>query len=62
MPTILTEDIDWEWLFGNIDEERISQIARFQFPAAQMEACTIPQDFMDSLESKNFSKMIKTPI
>ena len=33
MPTILTEDLAWEWLFGNPDEERITEIARYQFPA-----------------------------
>ena len=38
MPTILTEDLAWEWLFGNLDEERITEIARYQFPTEQMEA------------------------
>jgi len=27
MPTILTEDLAWEWLFGNLNEDRISEIA-----------------------------------
>lgn len=49
MPTILTEDLAWEWLFGNPNEERISEIARFQFPADQMEACTISKDFRSAL-------------
>lgn len=50
MPTILTEDLAWEWLFGNLTEERISEIARFQFPAVQMESCTISKDFRSALE------------
>jgi putative SOS response-associated peptidase YedK len=50
MPTILTEDLAWEWLFGNLDEQRITEIARFQFPAEQMEACTISKDFRTALE------------
>jgi len=44
MPAILTEDLAWEWLFGNLNEERISEIAGYQFPAEQMEACTISKD------------------
>jgi putative SOS response-associated peptidase YedK len=27
MPTILNEDLAWEWLFGNLSEERITEIA-----------------------------------
>jgi hypothetical protein len=50
MPTILTEDLAWEWLFGNLNEDRISEIARYQFPAEQMEACTISKDFRSAVE------------
>jgi len=28
MPTNLTEDLAWEWIFGNLEEERISEIAQ----------------------------------
>jgi putative SOS response-associated peptidase YedK len=50
MPTILSEDLAWEWLFGNLDEQRISAIAQSQFPSDQMEACTISKDFRNALE------------
>jgi len=50
MPTILTEDLAWEWLFGEIDEEKITEIAQYQFPAKQMEAFTISKDFRGALE------------
>ena len=50
MPTILTEDLAWEWVFGNLAEEEISAIARFQFPASQLEVCTIAKDFRESAE------------
>ena len=50
MPTILTEDVAWEWLFGELNEERITEIARYQFPTEQMEACTISKDFRSALE------------
>ena len=50
MPTILTEDLAWEWLFGDLAEERITEIARYQFPTEKMEACTISKDFRSALE------------
>lgn len=48
MPAILTEDLAYEWLFGDLTEERISEIGRYQFPAAQMEVCSVAKDFRDS--------------
>jgi len=50
MPTILTEDLAWEWLFGNLDEKTISSIAQFQYPSNEMEACTISKDFRETLD------------
>ncbi|MBO9564860.1 MAG: SOS response-associated peptidase [Niastella sp.] len=50
MPTILTEELAWEWLLGNLTEERITEIARFQYPAAEMEAYSIAKDFREALE------------
>ncbi len=47
MPTILTEDLAYEWLFDNLDEARISEIAKFQFPSEEMEAYTIAKDFRE---------------
>jgi len=35
MPTILTEDLACEWLFGDLAEERITEIASYQFPAGK---------------------------
>lgn len=56
MPTILNEDLAYEWLFGNLSEERISEIAKTQFPAEQMQACTIEKNFREALEpAKEFS-------
>ena len=45
MPVILTEDLAFEWLMEDLDEKRISEIAGFQIPASEMEACTITKDF-----------------
>lgn len=56
MPTILDEDLAYEWLLGDLDEKRISEIAKNQFPANEMEACTIAKDFREALEpSKEFA-------
>ncbi len=45
MPTILTEDLAYEWILGNIDEQRIKEIAGFQYPAEDMAAQTIQKNF-----------------
>jgi putative SOS response-associated peptidase YedK len=50
MPTILTEDLAYEWLFGDLTEKRITEIATFQFPSEEMEACTVAKDFREALE------------
>jgi putative SOS response-associated peptidase YedK len=45
MPTILTEDLAWEWLFGDCSEQRITEIAGFQIPSSAMKAYTIDKQF-----------------
>jgi len=50
MPTILTGDLAYEWLFGELDEKRILEIASFKYPASEMQACTIAKDFREALE------------
>ena len=45
MPTILPEELAYEWLFGNIDEDRIMEIASYQFPAEQMIAWPVDKYF-----------------
>lgn len=50
MPAILTEELAYEWLLGDLTEERISEIAKFQFPAREMEVCSVAKDFRDSPE------------
>jgi len=47
MPTILSDDLAYEWLFGDLAEERITEIARTQFAADQMEAYTIAKNFRE---------------
>ena len=50
MPTILPDDLAWEWLMGRPDEKRISELAKFQYPSEEMQACTIAKNFRDSLD------------
>jgi len=45
MPTILTEDLAYEWLLGKPSEERLSIIARTQIPSRLLEFCTIDPDY-----------------
>jgi putative SOS response-associated peptidase YedK len=45
MPTILNDELAWEWMFGNLTEERITEIAKTQFPSDQMEACEIEKGY-----------------
>jgi len=49
MPTILNEDLAYEWLFGNLDEKRILEIAATPYPAEEMQAWSIKKDFRQSL-------------
>lgn len=50
MPTILTDDLAYEWLFGSLDEKRITEIAKTQYPSEKMEAYPIAKDFREALE------------
>lgn len=45
MPTILTEELAYEWIMHDLTEERIKEIATFQIPAEQMYAHPIRKDF-----------------
>lgn len=50
MPTILNDDLAYEWLFGDLDEKRILEVAATQYPASEMQACTIAKDFREVIE------------
>jgi putative SOS response-associated peptidase YedK len=51
MPTILTEDLAWEWLMERPSEERLSQIARTQIPSRLLEFCTVDRNYRTALEA-----------
>jgi len=48
MPTILNDDLAWEWMFGKLDEKRISEIARWQIPWQDLDYYTLAKDFLNS--------------
>lgn len=50
MPSILNEELAYEWMFGKLSEDRIKEIALTQYPSDQMQACTIAKDFKTALE------------
>jgi putative SOS response-associated peptidase YedK len=45
MPTILPEDLAFDWMQDGLSEERIAELAAYQFPAEKMECHTIHKDF-----------------
>lgn len=45
MPTILTEDLAYKWIFGDLTDEQVLEIAAFQYPAHEMEAWPIDKKF-----------------
>lgn len=49
MPSILNEDLAYEWLFGKPDEKRVLEIAATQYPSEEMEAYPIAKDFTSAL-------------
>lgn len=51
MPTILTDDLAWEWLMEKPSEERLSLIARTQIPSRLLEFCTIDRNYRTTLEA-----------
>lgn len=50
MPTILPEELAYEWLLGNLSEERITELATYRYPPEQMQACSIRKDFREAME------------
>jgi putative SOS response-associated peptidase YedK len=51
MPTILTDQLAWEWLMEKPGEERLSKIARTQIPSRLLEYCTIDRNYRTTLEA-----------
>ena len=52
MPTILTKELAEEWVEEGLSEERITEIATYQYPTEQMAAFSIKKDFQEALNPK----------
>jgi len=50
MPTILKDELAWEWMMGDLTDERIAEIASTQYPENEMEVCTIAPQFQAQLD------------
>ncbi|MEB0280698.1 SOS response-associated peptidase family protein [Mucilaginibacter sp. 10B2] len=51
MPSILTEDLAWEWMMEKPTEERLAQIARTQIPSRLLDFCTVDRNYRTALEA-----------
>lgn len=49
MPTILNEELAYEWMFGKLDDKRITEIAFTQYPYEEMYAYSLNKDFRNAL-------------
>ena len=60
MPTLLTEELAYEWMQEGLSEKQIQALASFQYPANDMQAVTIKKDFrtsIDPTESYNYAAL-----
>jgi len=48
MPTMLTDDLAWEWMFEKLPEKRISEIAKWQISWENLSYYTLAKDFLSS--------------
>ncbi|MGK6342473.1 SOS response-associated peptidase [Chryseobacterium sp. DT-3] len=45
MPTMLPDELAWEWMMEDLTEQRITEIATYQIKAANMDAYTVEKEF-----------------
>ncbi len=50
MPTILTENLAWQWIQPGLSEEKIQSIASHQFDSEEMTAHSISKDFREQFK------------
>jgi putative SOS response-associated peptidase YedK len=50
MPTMLTDELAWEWMFGKLDDKRITEIASYNLPWEEISYYTLAKDFLSSHE------------
>lgn len=45
MPTMLPDELAWEWMMEDLTEEQITELATYQINPNEMEAYTIEKEF-----------------
>lgn len=50
MPVILPDELAYEWLFGELDQKRILDLAKYQFDSEGMYAYPVAKKFLNELE------------
>jgi len=53
MPTILKEDLAYEWLFGKLSKDDIMDMAKIQYPTDEMDAWTVAKNFLSALNPRD---------
>ncbi len=60
MPVILNEDLAYEWIFADLNKERITEIATTQYDAQKMDAYPLAKDFLyasDPLKKVEYAEL-----
>lgn len=52
MPTILNEDLAYDWMFGKLSKDDIMDIARIQYPTNEMDAWTVAKGFQTAFDTR----------
>ncbi len=52
MPTILDEDLAYEWMFGKLSKDDMMDIAKTQYPSAKMDAWTVSKRFLNEIDPR----------
>ena len=62
MPTILNEDLAYDWIFDKLDDKRIIEIATTQYPSNEMSAYAISKDFITALNHQEPFEYADLPV
>jgi putative SOS response-associated peptidase YedK len=50
MPTMLTDDLAFDWMFKSMKENEITELARWQIPYEELSYYTLKKDFLNSVD------------
>jgi putative SOS response-associated peptidase YedK len=61
MPTILTQELAWKWLFDDLNKDDVQKIGGFQFDSEKMQAHTVRKNFKESLNPSEYFEYENIP-